>query len=278
MGLCYGQPRGRAGQRRALLGQLCALLAGGPRWSSARLGSLGGGHYAAGRGRRQLWMRAGACARGGGGRGAAGASSLVVRVSHASRRPAHFLQGIARLKASGGLYTDTPYYSRAARLAETLRRAFLWPHQPWAQQPEQRAAERYRNNSERKAQSDGRHRPALRRHPNRRANAERLTIGPTPELPRTINATAAPGRRRRAERAVRRGLREALLWGALGPHRREADVCARRARQGETKKAYDNVVSAYNGFLNAIREEGGWVAPLIRTLTFQARDCGKGRR
>ena len=31
------------------------------------------------------------------------------------------------------------------------------------------------------------------------------------------------------------------------------------------------MVSAYNGFLNAIREESGWVAPLIRTLTFEAR-------
>ena len=37
------------------------------------------------------------------------------------------------------------------------------------------------------------------------------------------------------------------------------------------------VVSAYNGFLNAIREEGGWVAPLIRTLTFGGAIAEKSR-
>ena len=57
-------------------------------------------------------------------------------------------------------------------------------------------------------------------------------------------------------------------WGPIAAKQ----TCARVALdKGETKKAYDNVVSAYNGFLNAIREEGGWVAPLIRTLTFEAR-------
>ena len=57
-------------------------------------------------------------------------------------------------------------------------------------------------------------------------------------------------------------------WGPIAAKQ----TCARVALdKGETKKAYDAVVSAYNGFLNAIREEGGWVAPLIRTLTFEAR-------
>ena len=45
------EPRGRAGQRRAILGQLCALLAGG-QMSSARLGSREGALSAGGRGRR----------------------------------------------------------------------------------------------------------------------------------------------------------------------------------------------------------------------------------
>ena len=57
-------------------------------------------------------------------------------------------------------------------------------------------------------------------------------------------------------------------WGPIAAKQ----TCARVALdRGETKKAYDAVVSAYNGFLNAIREESGWVAPLIRTLTFEAR-------
>ena len=57
-------------------------------------------------------------------------------------------------------------------------------------------------------------------------------------------------------------------WGPIAAKQ----TCARVALdRGETRKAYDNVVSAYNGFLNAIREESGWVAPLIRTLTFEAR-------
>ena len=42
------EPIGSAGQRRALLGQLCALLAGGPKWSSARLGSREGAQTPAG--------------------------------------------------------------------------------------------------------------------------------------------------------------------------------------------------------------------------------------
>ena len=45
------EPMGRAGQRRAILGQLCALLAGG-QMSSARLGSREGALSAGGRGRR----------------------------------------------------------------------------------------------------------------------------------------------------------------------------------------------------------------------------------
>ena len=45
------EPTGRAGQRRAILGQLSALLAGG-QMSSARLGSREGALSAGGRGRR----------------------------------------------------------------------------------------------------------------------------------------------------------------------------------------------------------------------------------
>ena len=68
----------------------------------------------------------------------------------------------------------------------------------------------------------------------RTANA----IGTTAELPRTINTAATTSRRRRAKRAVRRGLREALLWGALGPHRRQTNVCARVApTEGRQKKS-----------------------------------------
>ena len=47
--------------------------------------------------------------------------------------------------------------------------------------------------------------------------------------------------------------------GEPWPHRRQTNVCAPRPT-GRDKKAYDNVVSV-PGFLNAIREEGGWVAP-----------------
>ena len=55
------EPMGRAGQRRAILGQLSALLAGG-QMSSARLGSREGAHYAAGRGGRRFGCLPEACA------------------------------------------------------------------------------------------------------------------------------------------------------------------------------------------------------------------------
>jgi len=57
-------------------------------------------------------------------------------------------------------------------------------------------------------------------------------------------------------------------WGVIAAKQ----TVARAALQtGDTKRAYDSVVSAYNNLLNAVREEAGWVAPLIRTLTFEAR-------
>ena len=123
------EPRGRAGQRRAILGQLCALLAGG-QMSSARLGSREGAHYAAGRGGRRFGCLPEACA---GREGVVGQQASISRRAGFSRlASAHFFAGHSSIESIRRLYTDTPYYSRAARLAETLRRAFLWPHQPWA--------------------------------------------------------------------------------------------------------------------------------------------------
>ena len=117
--------------------------------------------------------------------------------------------------------------------------------------------------------SDGSHRPALRRHPDRRATRQRLAqllscTAPSTPLPPQVAGVVQNAQY--AEDCAKHYCGEP--WGPIAAKQ----TCARVALdRGETRKAHDNVVSAYNGFLNAIREEGGWVAPLIRTLTFEAR-------
>lgn len=49
-------------------------------------------------------------------------------------------------------------------------------------------------------------------------------------------------------------------------------VCAQgHWKLGQVAQAYDLVVAAYNSLLNAMRDEGGWVVPVVRTLTREAR-------
>ena len=129
---CWGwlmEPMGRTGSGGRFPGSLaCSSRAA---QNGRALGwAAGRGHCAVGRGRRCFGCLPEACA---GREGVVGPQASISRRAGFSRlAAAHFFAGHSSIESIRRLYTDTPYYSRAARLAETLRRAFLWPHQPWA--------------------------------------------------------------------------------------------------------------------------------------------------
>ena len=57
-------------------------------------------------------------------------------------------------------------------------------------------------------------------------------------------------------------------WGPIAAKQ----LCAQAAlAAGDVDRAYACLVGGYNALINAMREETGWVVPVLRKLTYEAR-------